>query len=376
MRSMSLVTIICVGTSVIVCTSAPPISLTVTPSQRTISAASTNIVTTGDRINRETASAISTVDYKISPNRVVDVTFQSTNPSIPIDTNGSAPFVMPGSTALIMTTYSGRLVQQETYATNTVATATNLLGFVPGSLASNLSYSVLALASGKTIGNWNYNNNNPGDLATNASVWTAPTPISVTSASGPQTDLIAPNACLGVQHWHYSVGNQLSFLDTNGAIARPVISGVSNGPNDFLIYILESNLPPSFIVSAILPQNWTNHITSLSGIMGAWAHNNSSRMDMTYDVLYPISPYGGGRGLQLFNARTNIFGNEIGATAGDSGSPAFFFLGTTNIILFATSSPGDCMGDFVSDPTYWNFLTNTVPISSLNVLNLTSYPSY
>lgn len=360
----------------------PPNNIVVNGTQRTLVSGTTNTQTAKDRIYTVQTTSLTVTDYMASVARLDFPTFVSDNPSIPIDpVIGSAPFVVNGSATLFANCLiSGSFAAYDVnWASNTVTASSNLLGFVNLSLASNLVWSVSNSFSGKSISQWGYNPSQ-ADLGTNSNVWTYPPSLSCVgiTAAGYQTCLISPTVVLGNNHiGGVYIGNTVTFTDVNGVKRVGTFSSTTPGPNDFLIATLSSPMPSSVVPASILPVYATNNVSSWLGLFTVWAHKNTAHMDLAYVASYPNNfIYNGGNGMFCSNARTNIFGNEIGATGGDSGSPCFFMLTNTTIVAFTATSPGDVAGDFITDGTYWTWLTNNVPIATLNIVNLSGYPTY
>lgn len=360
----------------------PPVVLNVITNMRTVTSGGGSTQVVKDRVNHIDSSASSVTDFQISVSR--PATYLLSNPLTTIDTNGLTFYTNAGVTFMLATTDYGTFVAQLNYVTNSAISNTNFIGFDNGTLGSNLQFSINARYTGKTIANWPYNPN-LSDLGTNLIVWTYPGLLSCvgfTSGARPTT-LIAPNVTLWNNHYFGDWTNAVTgipttatFTDTNGVRRTARYINAIAGPNDFAIGILESNLTSAVVPAYVLFVTVSNNITSWLGVQTFVAHKNTAHMDLANTVLYPATIFNGAPGMVLVNARTNIFGNEQGATSGDSGSPSFVCWGVTNIVIFATTQSGDFAGDPVFDPLYWGFLAANINTNILSIINLSGLPTF
>lgn len=378
---LAFVSILSSGPRVLHCTKGPNEQPALTVNYRTISGASTNLSTLKDRVYSVVSGAVQASDYTLSiAGPPISGFFSSDNPSAVIDSHGSAPFTVPVEANLFCQTLYGTYVAyQVNWFTNTQTSFSNLTAFANTSLASNLQYSIQSAFTGKTTANWSYSPS-IADLGTNKTIWTYPPYLSCVgvSSGGFQVTLVSPGAVLGNNH---IIGNitppaYATFTDTNGIKRIARITSNAQGPNDFAIGFLETNLTSAVVPASVLPVFVTNYITSWLGIQSAWAHNNTAHVDLGYVSQYPGAIFGNSaaNGMWIANARTNVLGNEVGATPGDSSSPALVFLKGTPIILFSASQAGDVAGEPVFDSNYWSYFTNHV--SGYSQIDLSGYPTY
>lgn len=360
----------------------PSVALNVITNTRTITSGgmTTNVVK--DRIYQNNTGSSAVTDYQVICSRP-NQSFVLINPSVStISTNGDAYYTNSGFTLALATSDYGTFVAALNYVSNSAVSTTNFLGWVSGSLASNLQYSIHSLYTAS--GAWGYFPGTPYVPSTN---WTANAVSCLGIASiGYQVTLLAPTMISWNNHyfgaWTNAVAGvptTVTFRGTNGTIFTATITNAVSGQNDFAVALITPPAP-SYVVPAYVPfPTITNNISSWNGLQVFWLHKNTAHADLAYVNAYPgfvvpnnVTP----SGMILNNARTNTFGNEIGATGGDSGSPAFAVFGSTNVFIYATTQSGDSGGDPISDPANWSVVAANVNTNNLNVFPLSGFPTY
>lgn len=351
----------------------PPVAINVVTNMRTITAGGMSTNAIKDRVFQVNSGASSVTDYQVSSSRGSTVFYLST-PLTTIDTNGMAFYTNNGTLFALAQTDYGTFVSVLNYVSNSAVSTTNFLGFDGNTLGSNIQFSITTQFTGKNSSNWPYNN--PG---TNTTVWTYPPTLSCIGQSSLfyQCQLIAPNVTLWNNHVGSPVGATVTFTDTNGVKRTATFTSWFSGPNDFALGILGSSMPSSVVPASVFHPTVTNYIPSslLAGFV-FWAHRNTAHMDLSYVTSDPGFVYPNittPSGMVVLNARTNIFGNEAGATPGDSGSPVGVMInGGTYVALYDTTQSGDNGGDPVYYPTYWNFMAANINTNSLSVVVVTN----
>ncbi len=240
-------------------------------------------------------------------------------------------------------------------------------------LINDLSSNINALAL-NTNATWSYNPHLP-NLGTNTAVWTWPVNLSCVgiAASGFQAVLITKNEILTCAHLGGDAGQSITFYDTNGIAWTAWVSNVVNVIQDMDIAQLSNSAPDSIVLPYVLPPNYTNYLAngSIIGTPAFWLHKNTSQIEYApIDILGDI----GGELMYVQHNGYGPFGGGSAATSGDSGSPAFLVWKNYPVLLFATTYDGDAGGFFVSGPTNWTALSNSVGTNGLHILDLGNYP--
>ena len=240
------------------------------------------------------------------------------------------------------------------------------------SLIDDLSTNINAQAL-NTNATWSYNPSLP-NLGTNTAVWTWPVNLSCVgiAANGFQAVLIAKNEILACAHIGGDAGQSIVFYDTNGIAWTAWVSNVVNVIQDMDIAQLSNSAPDSIVIPCVLPPNFTNYLQngSVIGIPAFWLHKNAARIEYA-----PVNAYDPVNGEILYVQHNGYgpFGNGSYATGGDSGSPAFMIWKNYPVLLFATTYPGDAGGWFVSSPSHWAALSNSVGTNGFHILDLAGY---
>ena len=242
-------------------------------------------------------------------------------------------------------------------------------------LINDLSININTLAS-NTNATWSYNPYLP-NLGTNTAVWTWPVNLSCVgiAASGFQAVLITKNEILTCAHFGGDAGQSITFYDTNGIVWTAWVSNVVNVIQDMDIAQLSNSAPDSIVIPYVLPPNFTNYLqnNNIIGVPAFWLHKNTSRIEYA-----PVSVYDPVNGEIMYVQHNGYgpFGNGSYASSGDSGSPAFLIWKNYPVLLFATTYPGDAGGWFVSGPSHWAALSNSVGTNGFHVLDLGGYQSF
>lgn len=376
----SLIISVVLSTNVsIVETNGPPVVLRSQYVPIVTGASGSSIQVQKDRVNTVSTSPTVTSSFVLSCSEAA--TLLSDTPSVAdlLDGPNTVNWVANGYATALAITLDGTFTQPVPMLQTMPSSFTNFYGYNQGTLGSNVNWAISNLYQGKDISHWKYNPNQP-DLATNGKCWTAPANLScVGFGSGSyQLCLIAPNIVIANNHIGGSPAS-VKFLgvDGNQYIAR--VNTNYSCVNDFAIGILETNLSSQVTPAWVFFPTFTNCMTDLTGAQAVWAHKNTQHLNLGNVIAYPF-PYvfNGGFGLQVYNARTNILGNENGASGGDSGSPCFMIITNQPVFLFTTTSPGDSIGDFVSNPSYWECLRTNIGVGTngLKIIDQTGYPTF
>ena len=285
------------------------------------------------------------------------------------------------SSALVTSNYYGPNGSCMVVSYPSISSNTTIVGYAPNTLPNDLTANISSLAL-NTNQTWSYNPNT-SNLGSNTAVWTWPVNLSCVgyASDGYQSVLITPNELLACGHYGGEFGQTVTFHDTNGIAWIAVVTNTVNPIADMIIAQLSNSAPSSIVIPYVLPPNYTNYIYNhtLVGLTAIWLRKNSSSID--YENINSVADnnsYGYGTWMTVYHNNIGTFGNGTSASGGDSGSPAFM-IWTNNvpILLFATTTPGDATGMFISGATNWYSLAHSsVGTNGLKIIDLSTYPTY
>ena len=242
----------------------------------------------------------------------------------------------------------------------------------------------LASASGKT---WSY----PPyatSLGTNHRVWTWPVNLSCVGMASDsyQATLIAPDKLLTCGHYGGEAGKSVQFHDTNGVAWTGYVSNVVNVAGDLRISYLSNAAPASIVIPTIFPPDAADYLPNHSfvGLPAFWVHKNGANGSaggaIQYDPVVQVAranAFGGlGNWMWVRHNGFGRFGHGASASGGDSGSPAFMIFSNTPVLLFATTTPGDAAGMFVSGAINFDALVAGGYTNGMKILDLRGFKKY
>lgn len=367
------------STNAIVETNGPPVVFRSQYVPVVNSAASSSMQVIKDRVDTVSVNATVSSSYVLSCSEAGPIISDTTSVADALDGPNTMNWVANGEAWALAITLDGTFTADISMLRTMPASFTNFYAYNQGTLGSNVNWATSNLYQGKHLKQWAYFPNQP-DVSTNQNCWTWPVNLSCLGfgSDSLQHCLISPHLIIANNHYGGSP-HSVQFLGQDG---KQYVARVNTNyacVNDFAIGILESNISAQVTPAWVFFPTFTNCMTDLTGTQTVWTHKNTQHLDLANVVAYPFTAfYAGGFGLQVFNARTNIFGNENGASGGDSGSPCFMILSNQPVLLFTTTSSGDAIGDFISNPSYWECLRTNVGVGTngLSIIDQTGYPAF
>ena len=256
-------------------------------------------------------------------------------------------------------------------------TVTNTVGLTASATSASISLtsasinSLLTLQSGETTAsNWIWKASGGGgfNLATNQNVWTWPVNLSCVGqwVGMYEAVLLTPSVALG--NSHFSPQASLWFCGSGGIMHTSNVAELASD-GDIMLYTLASPMPsdvtPCWVFGPDLPNRTPDG--TCDGLVGVWPHNNNGKMDMVYLFGSVNSGSLGGPAISFAVASTNSFGNDTQpASGGDSGAPVIVIVSNLPVVVGTLTSPSELTD--ISNPNGWSFLTNYVPVPTLQVL--------
>lgn len=219
--------------------------------------------------------------------------------------------------------------------------------FISGSLARALDDSITALVLDKTASatttEVTATNNWVDTIVRNPDLWCSSLDLSsialASAAGGGNLTAISPWHVIGANHYFNSTG---LWVDSNGAVvSRTVTASQQIGTSDIRIGVLNAALPETIVPMKVMPSNWRNYIPGyLYNIpcvyfdVGSIDSAKQCGILSTYQIRqasdgilldFEVSPDADKAAFYSTNVSPSIDFN--------SGSPVFFILGTTPVLL-------------------------------------------
>lgn len=316
-------------------------------------------------------------DYtdKISTNSVFDITTSNvvnavtaTNltPSIATFDSTHLNFVSDGDAVIEFS--DGHTTKQISGAVReniTQASSQAFNSFIPGSLARALDDSITALVLDKTASatttEVTATNNWVDTIVRNPDLWCSSLDLSAialaSAAGGGNLTAISPWHVIGANHYFNSAG---LWVDSNGTIvSRTVTASQQIGTSDIRIGVLNAALPSTVSPMEVMPSNWRNYIPGyLYNIpcayfdLGEVGSAKQCGILSTYQIRqasdgilldFEVSPDADKAAFYRTNVSPSIDFN--------SGSPVFFILGATPILLGTWYYAGEApiISDYITE---------------------------
>jgi len=324
------------------------------PITRTISSASSGIITQDDVELVQASGATTITDYQASVEQLIpgtyDTTIYSNNSGIILgsDQFGIASGISAGSTSLIAISTDGSLSAANVTIDSVVGTtSTTFNSYVAGSLAKEVSDAVddridgLNATTAKPI--FTTQNHSAQTYVRNSGCWVADldlTPISPWNSTGGSQragTLISPRHVIFCEHYnfHPSVGATIRFVASDGTVVNRTITALETHPDyipfypDITIGLLDSDVPASIGFAKILPQNWSNYLPSLSNIYRVPCLVLDQEEKALISELKVLSIFA----TFLTPVTSTRFAFYESIRGGDSGNPAFLIIDDELVII-------------------------------------------
>ena len=261
--------------------------LNVAPLTRTITSASSGIITQDDLELVQASGATTITDFITSIEQLIpgdyETTIYSQNSGIVLgsDEFGIASGVSAGSTSLVAISTDGSLSAANLTVSSSVgAVSTTFDDYVAGSLAKEVSDAIDTRISGQTPSVakpiFSTLDHSTPSYVRNTSGWAYDldlTSISPWNSTGGRTmagTLISPRHIVFAAHYQINNGATIRFVDGSNNIITRTMTNKLTHPDytpyypDITIGILDSDVPAGIGFAKILPQNWANYLPSLS----------------------------------------------------------------------------------------------------------------
>lgn len=237
--------------------------------------------------------------------------------------------------------------------------------FIPGSLARALDDSITALVLAKTASatttEVTATNNWVDTIVRNPDLWCSSLDLSAialaSAAGGGNLTAISPWHVIGANHYFNSAG---LWVDSNGAVvSRTVTASQQIGTSDIRIGVLNAALPDTILPMKVMPSNWRDYIPGyLYNIpcayfdVGEVGSAKQCGILSTYQIRqasdgilldFEVSPDADKAAFYSTNVSPSIDFN--------SGSPVFFILGATPILLGTWYYAGEApiISDYITE---------------------------
>jgi len=324
------------------------------PITRTISSASSGIITQDDLQLVQASGATTITDYQTSVEQLIpgtyEITIHSNNSGVILgaDQFGIASGVAAGSTFLAAISTDGSLSAINVTVNSSVGVvSTTFNGYASGSLAKEVSDAVddridgLNATTAKPI--FTTQNHTTSTYVRNSGCWASDldlTPISPWNSTGGATragTLISPRHVIFCEHYnfHPSVGATIRFVASDGTVVNRTINALETHPDytpfypDITIGLLDSDVPASIGFVKILPQNWANYLPSLSSSYKLPCLVLDQEEKALISCLYSLNTSANFL-TPTQSARFAFYEKIIG---GDSGNPAFLIIDDELVII-------------------------------------------
>lgn len=333
--------------------------LSVSPIVRTLSAASSGIITQDDIILVQTSGATTITDYQTNVQQLIpgtyDVSIYSNNSGVILGPNGGsiASGVSSGSTSLVAISSNGSFSSANVVVSGVVGTiSTNFSSYASSSLAKEVNDAIddringLDASTAKPI--FSTQNHSTSTYVRNTNCWASDldlTSISPWNSSGGSTragTLISPRHIIFAAHYQINNGSTVRFVDNNNnVVTRTMINKLTHPEYkpyypDLTVGLLDSDVPNTIGFVKILPQNWSNYLPSLStshSLPCLILDQEEKSLISELTNLNINAPFK----RPVLSSRLAFFENII---SGDSGNPAFLIINDELVIITVWTSGG------------------------------------
>jgi len=337
--------------------------LVVDPIIRTISPASSGVLTQNDLQLVQSSGATTITDYNTFIQQFIPGTYETTiysnNSGIILSPNefGIASGISSGSTSLIAISQDNSFSLANIIVSGIIGqTSLTFNNYVANSLAKEASDAVddridgLSATLAKPI--FTTQNHSTSTYVRNSSCWAFDldlTPISPWNSTGGTTragTLISPRHILFAAHYQINNGSIVRFVDSNNnVVTRTMINKLTHPeytPHypDLTVGLLDSDVPNTIGFVKILPQNWSDYLPSLSNLYKLPGLVLDQEEKALISELYSLST------IAKFSTPSNstrlaFFENII---TGDSGNPAFLIIDDEIVIITVWTGGGGGVG--------------------------------
>jgi len=324
------------------------------PITRTISSASSGIITQDDLQLVQASGATTITDYQTSVEQLSPGTYGTTiysnNSGVILGPNelGIASGISAGSTSLVAISEDGSLSASNVTIESTVGTVSITFNdYVTGSLAKEVSDAVddringLNATTAKPI--FTTQNHSTQTYVRNSNCWAADldltsiSPWNSTGGSQRAGTLISPRHVLFCEHYdfHPAVGATIRFVASDGTVVNRTINALETHPDyvpfypDITIGVLDSDVSASIGFVKILPQNWANYLPSLSSSYKLPCLVLDQEEKALISCLYLLNT----RANFLVPTESSRFAFYESIIGGDSGNPAFLIIDDELVII-------------------------------------------
>jgi hypothetical protein len=326
--------------------------LNASPVVRTISAASSGIITQNDLELVQTSGATTITDYDVSVQQLVPGTYETTiysnNSGVILgpDQFGIASGVSSGGTNLVAISSDGSFSVIDVVVSGAIGTVnTGFSDYAIDSLAKEVSDAVddridgLNATSAKPI--FTTQNHSTSTYVRNSGCWafdldlTAISPWNSTGGPTRAGTLISPRHILFAAHYQINNNATIRFIDSNNNVVERTMVNKLTHPDytpyypDISIGVLDSDVPASISFVKILPQNWSDYLPSLSSTYRVPCLVLDQEEKALISELRSLGT------IASFSSPTNLIRSAFfeSIILGDSGNPAFLIIDGELVII-------------------------------------------
>ena len=326
--------------------------LNASPVVRTISAASSGIITQNDLELVQTSGATTITDYDVSVQQLVPGTYETTiysnNSGVILgpDQFGIASGVSSGGTNLVAISSDGSFSVIDVVVSGAIGTVnTGFSDYAIDSLAKEVSDAVddridgLNATSAKPI--FTTQNHSTSTYVRNSGCWafdldlTAISPWNSTGGPTRAGTLISPRHILFAAHYQINNNATIRFIDSNNNVVERTMVNKLTHPDytpyypDISIGVLDSDVPASISFVKILPQNWSDYLPSLSSTYRVPCLVLDQEEKALISELRSLGT------IASFSSPTNLIRSAFfeSIILGDSGNPAFLIIDNELVII-------------------------------------------